>query len=197
MQLNILKTHYGRASTDVHGVYEYLFWDVKLTHNYTLTEELNRKDIWHDSEGFGSCQRYNLIPKKSQLLDNFCQEFEKFKDQLLDLVTQYKCFKYRWFRDIEYYRNKTSARVIINKDTEGMFMRPHVDNNHIMVQTIINLVDNTSGTELYEFNNSTPIYQMPADVNKGVAFFNNPGAVHGIRNITRDRYTLYAALVYE
>ena len=86
--------------------------------------------------------------------------------------------------------------VGINKDTVGFSMQPHLDNSHVVVQTIINLVDNPSATEIYEFNDTTPKYQMSTDVNKGVTFFNNPGAVHGIRNITRDRYTLYAAVTY-
>jgi hypothetical protein len=31
--------------------------------------------------------------------------------------------------------------------------------------------------------------------NKGIAFLNNSGAVHGIQNITQDRYILYASVI--
>lgn len=197
MNLKVLKTHQGRASTDVHGLYDYLFWDVKLEHNYNLTEELLRTDIWHCYDGFENNQRYSIVLDQSPLLKEFCSEFKQVKDQLLDLAAGYECFNYRWKRDLAYYRERTHMAVTINKDVAGLTMTPHLDNNHIVTQTIINLVDNPSSTELYEFNNSTPIYQMPTEENYGVTFFNNPGAVHGIRNITRDRYTLYAAVVYE
>ena len=196
MELCINRTYEGRALTDVHTMYDWLFWDIELKHNYDLSAELVKPTIWHDNHEFKTACRYCADINQSEILLDFCNDFAKLKNQLIELAAGYECFTYRWWKDIDYYLPKMNIDVGINKDTVGFSMQPHLDNSHVVVQTIINLVDNPSATEIYEFNDTTPKYQMSTDVNKGVTFFNNPGAVHGIRNITRDRYTLYAAVTY-
>jgi hypothetical protein len=72
----------------------------------------------------------------------------------------------------------------------------HLDNNHIMLQLIVNLTDNDSGTEMYDIVSSDPYHRVTGEKNKGIMFLNGPGALHSIGNINKDRYILYSAVMY-
>ena len=183
MHLNVSDPFHVQSSTDVHRLYDYYFWEVSINHGYDLKNELSRQEIWYCNYSFGGKERFNPDIDKSPVLKTFAEEFStQFRDIFLNLAMSNPLTKTRWFKNIEHYREKTSM---------------HLDNSHIVLQSIINLTDNQAGTELYNFDSTTPVYQTTGEINKGILFFNSPGAVHGIRNITNDRYTLYAALVYD
>jgi hypothetical protein len=77
----------------------------------------------------------------------------------------------------------------------GFEMSPHIDNYHIMVQTIINLTENGDvGTEFYSPSKKLPYYAGSGALNTGTSFFNTHGSVHGIRNIDKPRFILYTAV---
>jgi hypothetical protein len=71
----------------------------------------------------------------------------------------------------------------------------HCDNSHIVLQLIVNLTDNDAGTELFDVTSSDPYYTMTGQRNKGIIFLNGAGTLHSIRNINKDRYTLYSAIM--
>lgn len=191
MVLKILNTHQGRPKNDVHSLYEWLFWDVEIVHDYDLSAELQRNDIWEHRE----VKRQFANFEKSLVLKTFFDEFQCLKNQFFNLVSSEQCFKYRWYKDQDYYADRISMIGEVFKDLPCHVMRPHLDNSHVVLQTIINLVDNPSSTDIYSFDESLPIYRSSRKKNQGITFFNNPGAVHGITNETDDRYILYSALV--
>ena len=80
------------------------------------------------------------------------------------------------------------------KDLPGLNMDTHLDNSHIMLQSIINLTDNDVGTELFSIDSDKPIYTMTGKRNRGIMFFNSPGALHRIKNVTKERYIFYSAI---
>ena len=72
----------------------------------------------------------------------------------------------------------------------------HLDNSHVMLQAVINLSDNETGTELYSVESDKPTYAMTGRRNHGIMFFNGPGTLHGIRNVNKDRHILYYGIMY-
>lgn len=197
MQLILNKTHRGASALDVHRLYQWLFWDVTLSHDYDLLPELQRQDIWHMTNRFGPrANRMEAVLERSPVLREFCKEFEKLRDDFFAMVKDDNFFKWRWTRDPSVYSTETNMIARIFKDLPGHAMQPHLDNNHIIMQTVINLVDNPSSTDIYSFVDSVPIYQSSKQQDRGVTFLNTPGAVHGIRNAESDRYILYSALIY-
>lgn len=200
MKLNITSNHKGRAPGDVHGLYHWLFCELELEHNYDLVSELSNDQVWAASKNFNPFNNnQRLIADRSQsgILAEFCNDFHSFKDQLINWAASdnQKLFSSRWYMDPAHYKNVCDFNIEVYKDTAGFSMPPHLDNSHIMIQAIINLTENPTGTEIYTFDSREPFYQAPTQKNKGLAFLNNSGAVHGIRNVTQDRYILYASII--
>ena len=78
----------------------------------------------------------------------------------------------------------------------GLAMDIHLDNSHVMLQAVINLSDNETGTEMYAVDSTEPTFTMTGKKNHGIMFFNGPGALHGIRNVNKDRHILYYGNMY-
>jgi hypothetical protein len=121
-------------------------------------------------------------------------EFLSAADQA-DTDTGKAYFRKLWHRDLDYYVNSTKTVTVINHDAPGFAMDTHCDNNHIILQMIVNLTDNDTGTELFDITSSEPYYTMTGQRNKGIMFLNGAGTLHNIRNINKDRYTLYSAVM--
>lgn len=200
MKLDITKTHKGRPATDVHGLYHWLFCELTLEHNYNIEEELLKDSVWTATDNFNPSsthQRFIANRNNSEMLTKFCNDFYSFKEQLIDWATSdnQSLFSSRWYLGAAHYKNVCAFNIEIYKDIAGFSMPPHLDNSHVMLQAIINLTENQTGTEMYASDSQSPIYQASTEKNKGMAFLNNSGAVHGIQNVTQDRYILYASII--
>lgn len=196
MRLLINATNRGTHQSDIHQLYQWLFWDVSILHEYELEQELQRQDIWKMITPFGQERRARAELDQSPLLKEFCQQFDRLHDTFFSMIKDDKFFQWRWTQAPTSYFARTSMVTAIFKDMPGHVMQPHLDNNHVMMQTVINLVDNPSSTDIYSFADSKPIYHSSKEQHRGVSFLNTPGAVHAIRNPDSDRYILYSALMY-
>jgi hypothetical protein len=175
-----------------------LLWEVELT-NVNLDSiypELLRSDIWQTENAHGNLRFKNN--DKSEIINNFLNEFNSLKTEILEYIYHYdrKTFAERWWKSLEYYENNSSMYSRIFKDTPGFNMGPHLDNSHIIAQLVLNITNNTTGTEFYETSKTKPYYKAPLDQYKGVLFFNNATAGHGIQNVTEDRFILYSSILY-
>jgi hypothetical protein len=180
-----------------------VFWEVELVDAPDCSNELFCTDIWVDNTTSAiSHQRTQCRTDcKSDMLKEILQvpgqqhaEFLRAATQT-DLDTGNNYFNKLWYRDLDYYVNSTKTETVINHDTPGFAMIPHCDNNHIILQLIVNLIDNDTGTELFDITSPDPYYTMTGQRNKGIMFLNGAGALHSIRNINKHRYTLYSAIM--
>jgi len=195
MEIIVHKHFTIRSDADAFEQYSTPIWEVEI-----------RSDII-DSPVFESTLRCNdnfcMNPGHNSLLRCTCDRTvlvadllnESQQGFLLDLVSDTPEFKSRYPRK-DQYQTKTHWFADIIRDQAGFAMGPHMDNSHIMVQMVVNLLqDNTTATEFYQFNESTPCYQAPLKKNHGVIFLNTPGAVHRIANVDNSRWILYGGLV--
>jgi hypothetical protein len=184
-------------------MYDNVFWEVELVGAPDCSNELLFTDIWIDNTTSSiSHQRTQCHADcKSDMLKEILQvpglqraEFLGAADQV-DTDTGRAYFKKLWHKGLDYYVNYARTTTIINHDTPGFAMTPHCDNNHIMLQMIVNLTGSDTGTELFDITSPDPYYTMTGQRNKGIMFLNGAGTLHNIRNINKDRYTLYSAVM--
>jgi hypothetical protein len=79
--------------------------------------------------------------------------------------------------------------TVIYKDPPNFKMSKHLDNQRVVANAIINLSDNNSTTEFFDYRDpSKVIFSTESTRNKGVLFLNTPAALHHIKNFNADRY---------
>jgi len=205
MPIKIIKTHYvphGLASSN--SSYNHLFWEVELddpaTSSADFQDRLLHNDIWQVGIAGQGIKRLTYKQGSDTVLDHLVnlpgqqqQEFVRLAKSEHD-----EYVRTRWYRDVEYYVNSPDIKTVstIYRDQAGFEMGIHLDNSHVMLQAVINLSDNETGTELYEIGSTEPTYAMTGQRNRGIMFFNGPGTLHGIRNVNKDRHILYYGLMY-
>ena len=206
MTINIIKTHYvPHGHGAFNGTYDHLFWEVELVDSATDSEDfqqrLNRDDIWQVGIAGQGIKRLTYLPESDPVLDHLVQVPVQQQEQFIRLAkgVYNEQVSTRWYRDVEYYVNSSNIRTTstIYRDQVGFAMGVHLDNSHVMLQAVINLSDNETGTEMYAVDSIEPTYTMTGRRNHGIMFFNGPGALHGIRNVNKDRHILYYGIMYE
>ena len=149
----------------------------------------------------GSSGRHQCYDCDSPLLTELLKVPARHQEEFILAASNFdnsneRYFRRSWYHGGEYYVESAHTLAVLNHDEPGFKMGIHIDNSHIMLQTIINLTDNDSGTELYDIHGVEPYHTMTGEKNKGIMFFNGAGALHSIGNINKNRYTLYSAVMY-
>ena len=181
---------------DVHGMYSTPVWEIEVKSDVLADPEfvqsLHNASNFVESPGHASALRsqYN----GNDLVKSFLQQ--SHRDWLLDLVQEHPLTRPRYTRSRSYYQERSTWFATILRDQPGYKMVPHLDNSHIMIQMIVNLLqDNTTSTDFYLFDQLEPVYQAPTKQNHGVVFVNTPGAVHNISSVEHQRWILYAGVM--
>jgi hypothetical protein len=193
----VVNNHFTLSSPDdVHCQYRTPVWEIEIQSPALDTQEFEQEI--HDSNNFAISKPhrtnlrsvYNGSGVVSEFLAQSQQEF------LLELVSQSRFFRPRYHMSLDQYQTRTRWFATVLRDQPGFAMAPHLDNNHVMVQMVVNLLqDNETATEFYHFNETAPCYRAPLKRNHGVIFLNTPGAVHSITNVTQTRWILYGGLL--
>ena len=203
MHIQLGQRHIHKVTHPRHlnGMYNTVFWEVELVDAIDCSNELLRSDIWvdHPTKIIPN-QRTQCLKTDSDILtkilnlpDQHRAEFIRAAAQV-DTDTRDAYFKKLWPMGVDYYIHNTKTQATVNYDTPGFAMATHCDNNHVVMQLIINLTDNNTGTEMFDIISPDPYYTMTGQQNKGIIFLNGAGALHTVRNVNKDRYTLYSAI---
>lgn len=205
MPIKIIKTHYvphGLASSN--SSYNHLFWEIELeepvTHAADFQDRLMSDNIWQVGIAGQGIKRLTYRPGSDSVLDHVVVAPTHQQSEFIRLAKgeHDAHVRTRWYRDAEYYVNDPDIKTVstIYRDQAGFGMGIHLDNSHVMLQAVINLSDNETGTELYSVESDKPTYAMTGRRNHGIMFFNGPGTLHGIRNVNKDRHILYYGIMY-
>lgn len=205
MPINIINTHYvPHGLIRANSSYDHLFWEIELNESVTqddnFQDRLLRDDIWQVGIAGQGIKRLTYQMGSDTVLDHLVAVPGPQQEQFIRLAKgkHDRHVRTRWYRDVEYYVNDPEIKTIstIYRDQAGFEMGIHLDNSHVMLQAIINLSDNETGTEFYAVDSDEPVYAMTGQRNRGIMFFNGPGTLHGIRNVNKDRHILYYGLMY-
>jgi hypothetical protein len=200
IQLGQRYIHKVTQPQHLNGMYNTAFWEVELVDAPDCSIELLQPGLWIDnttpaiSNQRKQCSRCNseMLTEILRLPDQHRAEFIRAAGQV-DTDTRDAYFKKMWPMGTDYYINNTRTATTINYDMPGFATSLHCDNNHIILQLIVNLTDNDTGTELFDITSPDSYYTMTGQRNKGIIFLNGAGSLHTVRNIKKDRYTLYSA----
>jgi len=180
---------------DVHNQYSTPVWEVEVHSDILNMPEF--ESALQDDNNFTTSAGHNNPLRSGFCGSGIVADFlaDSQKDFLLDLVTQSSTFKPRYPMPAEEYQKRTHWLATIYRDQAGFAMTPHLDNNHVMVQMVVNLLqDNNTATEFHYVNNTVPCYRAPLKKNHGVIFLNTPGSIHSITGVDKTRWILYCGL---
>ena len=184
------------SEVDVFKQYNTPIWEIEIKDDVLDTPEF--ESTLRNNDNFEVSQTHNnslrSLFKKTGTVADLLNDSQK--DFLLDLVSQTQSFQSRYAMPFTHYQKKTYWFATVIKDHAGFDMPPHIDNSHIVVQMVVNLLqDNETSTEFYKHNESVPCYRAPLKRNHGVIFLNTPGAMHRIANVNQTRWILYGGLI--
>ena len=197
--MNLVATQFYKSQHQ-YWHHHLLVWNLRLE-NIDLSpiqNELLRNDIWQGNNPQGDL-RLNYKTGSSSIIDPFIQEFMELKSTVIDIMydSDPRSFKQIFYKDKEYYKDRTNFITVIYKDLPGFDMAPHKDNSHIIGQLLINLVDNSTSTDFYNTQGQPPVLNGSSKQYEGVLFLNNSNSIHGIDGIVKDRYVLYSSVTLD
>ena len=182
--------------SDLFEQYGFPLWEIELESEAVdqpeFRELLLQEENWQVSTEHHTPLRSKFVGQG--IVRDFVNQ--DLKTQLLDIVCQDSLFLARFPLSRNHYESRAVWHSGILRDKPEFAMAPHIDNSHVMIQIIVNLIkDCETATEFYKFDSSEPIYRAPVRCNHGVVFVNTPGALHSIKGITNTRYIWYAGVV--
>lgn len=196
MEIIVHQSKTLKSSEDMLGQFKTPLWEIEIVSN--VLEDPNFIElIQSDSNYVRSVEHFDDL-RSSYSGNGIVRDLlnVSLKDKLIDIAFTNPYTKSRFFNTKSYYQQNSKYVAKILKDSPGFKMNPHIDNNHVMIQMIVNLIqDNETSTEFYYFNQTEPAYHSPKTKNHGVVFVNTPGAIHSINGITKPRYILYVAVI--
>jgi hypothetical protein len=138
--------------------------------------------------------------KSSDILDTFINTlnnliFVKIQDLVFSEETK-KIFQTRWPINADQFDHNFFSRTDIFKDPPNFSMGKHLDNQRVIGNAIVNLADNSSTTEFFDYKDpDTVIFSTVGTKNTGVLFLNTPASLHHIQNHNADRYIANSSIM--
>lgn len=144
--------------------------------------------------------RKNYVKKSSNALDTFIDTLNNLifvKTQELVFAEEIKeTFQSRWPIDKDQFDSNIFAMTHILKDPPNFSMDKHLDNQRVVGNAIVNLIDNSSTTEFFDYRDPDKvIFSTTGTKNTGVLFLNTPASLHHIKNKNVDRYIANSSLM--
>lgn len=185
-----------------HHAYRNCIWKFDFNHDYDLTPHLLSAD-YQKLNGMlitKTNSRQEYIFKTDNILDQFINDIDNLILPIVkDLVFEEnikKVFQSRWPITEDQFNSNFFTRTHIFKDTPNFSMGKHLDNQRVVGNFIINIYDNSSTTEFFNYTDPTQaIFSTTGKKNTGIFFLNTPAALHHIKNYDSDRYILSSSIL--
>ena len=155
MDLVVNKSFTLKSPDDVYNQYSAPIWEIEINDStldspdflqaLTIQSNYETSGYHHDS------LRKKFTGAMPASLEN------AVTNQLLDIVLENQFVSSRFPMGTQWYRNRCVWSPSIFMDLPGFRMSPHIDNSHVMVHMIVNLVqDNSNATDFYYFDQDDP-----------------------------------------
>lgn len=194
MEIVVHKSFTLKSPDDVYDQYSAPIWEIEI-----VDPELNSAEFLQsmttESNFETSAWHNNLMRKKFSGTMPACLA-NRATNQLLDIVLEHQLVCNRFPMGKKWYQDRCVWSPSIFLDLPGFSMTPHIDNAHVMVHVIVNLVqDNDNATDFYYFDQDDPVYRAPTKKHHGVMFVNTPGAMHALNAVLNPRCIWYAQIL--
>jgi hypothetical protein len=180
--------------------YQNCIWTFDFDPGEDISQEILSAEYQQLNSSLPLGARQNYIMESSSTLDEFIKKldnliFLKLKELIVAEDIK-KIFQPRWPISLDQIDNNFFIRTHIFKDPANFSMGKHLDNQRVVANSIINLCDNDSTTEFFDYTDpSTAIFSTTGTKNKGVLFLNTPAALHHIKNFNSTRYTANSSIM--
>lgn len=181
-------------------MYRNCIWTFDVINDLNITEQLLTANYQPLDSLLPVGGRKNYVKKSSNALDTFIDTLNNLifvKTQELVFAEEIKeTFQSRWPIDKEQFDSNIFAMTHILKDPPNFSMGKHLDNQRVVGNAIVNLIDNSSTTEFFDYRNPDKvIFSTTGTKNTGVLFLNTPASLHHIKNKNVDRYIANSSLM--
>jgi len=181
-------------------MYRNCIWTFDVINDLNITEQLLTVNYQPLDSLLPVGGRKNYVKKSSNTLDTFIDTLNNLifvKTQELVFAEEIKeTFQSRWPIDKEQFDSNIFAMTHILKDPPNFSMGKHLDNQRVVGNAIVNLIDNSSTTEFFDYRNPDKvIFSTTGTKNTGVLFLNTPASLHYIKNKNVDRYIANSSLM--
>lgn len=181
-------------------MYRNCIWTFDVINDLNITEQLLTANYQPLDSLLPVGGRKNYVKKSSNTLDIFIDTLNNLifvKTQELVFAEEIKeTFQSRWPIDKEQFDSNIFAMTHILKDPPNFSMGKHLDNQRVVGNAIVNLIDNSSTTEFFDYRNPDKvIFSTTGTKNTGVLFLNTPASLHHIKNKNVDRYIANSSLM--
>jgi hypothetical protein len=181
-------------------MYRNCIWTFDVADDIDITKSLLTADYQPLDSLLPVDGRKNYVKQSAGTLDIFIDSFNNLiflKIQELVFAEKIKeIFQSRWPIDSKQFDSNMFAMTHIFKDPPNFSMGKHLDNQRVVGNAIVNLVDNNSTTEFFDYKDSDKvIFSTEGTRNKGILFLNTPAALHHIKNLNSDRYIINTSIM--
>ena len=181
-------------------MYRNCIWTFDVVDDIDITKLLLTADYQSLDSLLPVGGRKNYVKKSADTLDTFIDSFNNLiflKIQELVFAEKIKeIFQSRWPIDSKQFDSNMFAMTHIFKDPPNFSMGKHLDNQRVVGNAIVNLVDNNSTTEFFDYKDPNKvIFSTEGTRNKGILFLNTPAALHHIKNLNSDRYIINTSIM--
>jgi hypothetical protein len=186
--------------TCINKIYSNCIWTFDIITNIDVSEQLFISEYQPLNSLLPIGGRKNYIKKSSDILDTFINTLNDLvflKTQELVFSEKMKgTFQSRWPIEEEQFNHNMFAMTHIFKDPPNFSMGKHLDNQRVVGNAIVNLIDNSSTTEFFDYRDPDKvIFSTIGARNTGVLFLNTPAALHHIKNKNADRYIANSSIM--
>lgn len=144
-------------------------------------------------------QRQNLNTRSYNLNEFLIKFNQNVLDQVYKTVFSSEIktkFLQRWPITQDQFYDYFYASTAIFRDPENFSMSPHLDNQSVVGNVILNIDDNLSTTSIHNYlSPSKIVFTSGGTKNKGFFFLNTPGALHSITNGDKIRHIIYTSIM--
>lgn len=181
-------------------MYRNCIWTFDVVDDIDITKSLLTADYQPLDSLLPIAGRKNYVKKSADTLDTFIDSFNNLIFlKIQELVFEDKIketFQSRWPIDSKQFDSNMFAMTHIFSDPPNFSMGKHLDNQRVVGNAIVNLVDNNSTTEFFDYKDlNKVIFSTEGTRNKGILFLNTPAALHHTKNFNSDRYTANASIM--
>jgi hypothetical protein len=181
-------------------MYRNCIWTFDVVNDIDITDQLLVSNYQPLDSLLPVCGRETYVKNSSNTLDTFIDTFNnlvllKIQELVFSEKTK-EIFQSRWPITKEQFDSDFFVKTQIFKDPPNFSMGKHLDNQRVVGNAIVNLVDNNSTTEFFDYKDPDKvIFSTEGTCNKGILFLNTPSSLHHIKNLNSDRYIINASIM--
>ena len=153
MEIVVHNSQVLSSTNDIYQQYSVPVWEIEIQSDVVDSPEFTQS-LAVDSN-FVVSQAHNSELRSVFAGEGVVKDFlsVSHKEKLLDIALDHPATRPRFNMSQQHYQTRAGWLSTILRDQAGFSMTPHIDNSHVVMHMIVNLVqDNETATDFYLFD---------------------------------------------